>query len=535
MFRHLLQMAGLGSSCTRDCSGRGECNNGTCMCDIRYTGELCDGPNVPYHAGIGGVFFLVGLVCAIQLIMCVISEYQRLKAPTFLKACRITTQKAIYFVMCIASLIRGAYFISPDSFEYGWSSSLLSSYYPLLMSSSSLIVCFWAEVFHLQGIRWDKSQFLSKSLLGFVTFNIISYSLLLAEVITTTLAEPPPNDPGFYSHLFNGCYAVLLFINVIFFLIYGVEVFFKVRGGFVGKPLQLAGSSAESEPLQAEDLRPQINISQLHQSRIGLLSQALMLIIIVGFLFSETLSEFWKTKVPIVSRNWHDVVFRVVEIGVAVWFPAVLWNCMQPSELWILNPQKLLAKLDQKTPEYVASTSSAPADDEAFLDKRECWICYDADKPEPLIQPCACTGDVSSVHHDCLRRWLMESSSGSGDALKCKVCNYEYEVCSTTKLDWERGFTSKHWGCNAVVVTCLCVVVAVAWIVIQLYDNSYIRMLSASVALLVIYICIKFLGQTTLSAYQRAKVAALNIGNHVTTISGAVNIETNDSQPQAAL
>lgn len=113
MFRHLLQMAGLGSSCTRDCSGRGECNNGTCMCDIRYTGELCDGPNVPYHAGIGGVFFLVGLVCAIQLIMCVISEYQRMKAPTFLKACRITTQKTIYFVMCIASLIRGAYFISP--------------------------------------------------------------------------------------------------------------------------------------------------------------------------------------------------------------------------------------------------------------------------------------------------------------------------------------------------------------------------------------------------------------------------------------
>ena len=85
----------------------------------------------------------------------------------------------------------------------------------------------------------------------------------------------------------------------------------------------------------------------------------------------------------------------------------------------------------------------------------------------------------------------MESSSGSTEALKCKVCNYEYDVCSTTKLDWERGFTSKHWGCNAVVITCLCVVVAVAWIIIQLYDNSYIRMLSASVALLVIYVCIK--------------------------------------------
>ena len=32
----------------------------------------------------------------------------------------------------------------------------------------------------------------------------------------------------FYAHIFNGCYAVLMFIVVIFFLIYGVEVFFKV-------------------------------------------------------------------------------------------------------------------------------------------------------------------------------------------------------------------------------------------------------------------------------------------------------------------
>lgn len=107
--------------------------------------------------------------------------------------------------------------------------------------------------------------------------------------------------------------------------------------------LQLAGG-VESEPLKNDNLRPQINISQLLQSRIGLLSQALMLILIVGFLFSETLSEFWKTKVPVNSRNWHDVLFRVIEIGVAFWFPAVLWNCMQPSELWILNPRKLLAR-----------------------------------------------------------------------------------------------------------------------------------------------------------------------------------------------
>lgn len=124
---------------------------------------------------------------------------------------------------------------------------------------------------------------------------------------------------------------------------------FQVRGGFISTTIHLAGRH-ENEPLRAyqeSQLRPPVNASQLNQSRIGLLSQAFMLIIIVGFLFSETLSEFWKTKVPINSRNWHDVVFRTVEIGVAVWFPAVLWNCMHPGELWILNPQKLLVKVDQ--------------------------------------------------------------------------------------------------------------------------------------------------------------------------------------------
>nr|CAH7717391.1 unnamed protein product [Callosobruchus chinensis] len=554
--RHLLVMSRLGNpgsgSCTRDCSGRGECYNGTCMCDIRFTGELCDGPNLPYHAGIGGVFCFIGLVCAVQLVMCIVSEYTRLKAPTWLKACKVTTQKLIYFVMCIASLLRGAYFIFPESFENGWSSSLLSAYYPLLLSSASLIVCFWAEVFHLQGISWERPQFLSKSFLAFITFNIISYSLLFAEFITTQLASPPPDDPSFYHHLFNGCYAVLMFIVVVFFLIYGVEVYFKVRGGFVTKPLQLASGGVvgggggentinEVQPLQADAAFPRayINVSQLHQSRIGLLSQAFMLIIIAGFLFSETLSEFWKTKVPINSRNLHDIIFRVVEIGVTLWFPAVLWNCMQPSELWILNPRKLLAKLDQPKNEGECTVDSATlpkldTDDEAFIDKRECWICYDSDKKEPLIQPCDCTGDVSSVHHECLRRWLMESAStSSADQMRCAVCRCAYDVRSGAQLKWERGFTARHWMGTACVATCMCSAVAGAWIVIQMYDNSYARMASASGALLVVYICIRFLGQNTLSAYQRAKIAALDINGHVKTISEEVNVGDNVAEQPA--
>lgn len=530
MIRHFFLMSE--GSCTGDCSGRGECHNGTCVCEIRFAGDYCDGPNLPYHAGIGGVFLLIALVCAVQLLMCIVSEYQRLKTPTFLRACKITTQKVLYFITFLASLLRGAYFTSPNNFKHGWSSSLVSAYYPLLMSGSSLIVCFWAEVFHLPGIQWEKPHFLSKSFLGFLTFNIISYSLLLAEVLTTQLVQPPLEDQSYYTHIFNGCYAVLLFIVVVFFLIYGVEVYFKLRGGFIKSRVQLAG--AEGEPLNCNEFEPRINNSQLHQSRVGLLSHAFMLIIIVGFLFSETLSEFWKTKVPIKSRNWHDVIFRVVEIGVAVWFPAVLWNCISPGELWILNPQKLLAKLDQTSWENSPTNDQTTSETETFVDKRECWICYDADKTEPLIEPCACIGDVSSVHHDCLRRWLIESSSCSTEILRCKVCDQPYNVHATEKLNWEKGFTAYHWASTAVIVTCLCASVAAAWTVIQLIEDPYIRMLSASLAVMVIYICIKFLGQNTVTAYQRAKVGSLNIGNHVTTISGTVTVDLklSPNQPQ---
>ena len=128
----------------------------------------------------------------------------------------------------MASLVRGAYFTTPEISQPIWATTLMSAYYPLLMTCASLVVCLWAEVFHLRDIRWEKSQFLSKSFLGFLAFNLFPYSLLAAEVLFSQLFSADRNT---FSHIFNGCYAVLLLIVVIFFLIYGVEVFFKVRKG----------------------------------------------------------------------------------------------------------------------------------------------------------------------------------------------------------------------------------------------------------------------------------------------------------------
>lgn len=97
------------------CSGRGECYNGTCLCKIQYIGEECRAFNVPYYAGISSIFYLVALVSFIQLVICIITEYQKLKHPSVLQSCRITTQKLLYFVVFLASTLRGAYFTKPVS------------------------------------------------------------------------------------------------------------------------------------------------------------------------------------------------------------------------------------------------------------------------------------------------------------------------------------------------------------------------------------------------------------------------------------
>nr|CAD7458819.1 unnamed protein product [Timema tahoe] len=597
-------MAAWNATCAENCSGHGECHNGTCLCEIQFDGEECHTPNLSYYVAFASVFFVLALVCLIQLVMCVVAEYQRMKAPSVLRACHITTQKLLYFLVFLAASIRGAYFTSPALFQEGWSSSLMYAYYPLLLISYCLLqaafqegwsislmsayypllfisycllqaafqeaMCdngntllrvlgydWWGEVvivrysyclsekfnggvtlvghlgsvFHLRDIRWEKPQFLSKSFLGFVVFNIITYSLLLAEFITTQFTHKSAEEKSFYTHVFNGCYAFLLFIVVVFFLIYGVEVFFKVRGGFLSESPVTSIAAGNRTPAseriqtgpatdklcesdQADAYSPlpeqKIDVSQLHQSRFGLLSQALMLMIVVGFLFSETLSEFWKKN---------------------------------PEQLWILNPKRILKKLELDSGSAQGSDSkddakvdkSLQGDDTDSCGSKDCWICYDSDRQDmgPLIQPCQCRGDVGSVHHDCLRRWLVESAPNP-DSLRCKVCNSPYQVQRGEHLDWQHGFTTQHWLQTVAIVTCMCVSATGAWVTIQLFEDAVIRCLAAGSALLIQYVCVRFLGLHTVVAYQRAKVSALSIvGGHVSTISETVAVDIPKGPQQA--
>jgi len=557
--------------CFANCSGHGQCLNGSCYCMIQYEGSHCDDANFSFHVAFSSIFSLMSLTSLIQLGMCIHSEYLRQKSPSIWKSLRVTTQKMLYFLTFLASSLRAIYFASPK-LGSSLSASLMSAYYPVLLTGSSLVVCFWAEIFHLEAIRWDRPRFLSKSFLGFLTFNIITYTLLVAELLLLWIEH---EDHEFYSHIFNGCYAGLMFVVVIFFLIYGVEVFFKVRGGFTNqnapkiissrrsmkrktkadnsnpdeiiseeqKPMMepkfcgMIHSASKNSPDNIDGVTQIINHSQLHQSRIGLLSQALMMMITIGFLMSETLSEFWKPKVDLTSQNTHIVIFRVVEIGVALWFPCVLWNCIKPEQLWILNPKQILKTFrhsdlnhtEKPADSSVSRDSSASRSDDS--ESLECWICYDNDRTDvgSLIQPCGCKGDVGVVHHDCLRRWLVESSDNP-ESLKCKVCNQSYEVERGSQFSLAQGFTTKHWIGTAGVVAVMVAAAGGCWAAIQIYSEAWIRMLAVGLALLVQYICLRFLGLNTVTAYQRAKVYGLKIVNkslnrgvpQLNTVSGEV-------------
>lgn len=57
----------------------------------------------------------------------------------------------------------------------------------------------------------------------------------------------------------------------------------------------------------------------------------------------------------------------------------------------------------------------------------------------------------------------------------------------------------------------MCITGVLAWIVITLNVDPFIRVLTAGFAIIIGYICIKMLGENTVTAYQRAKVSSIDI------------------------
>jgi len=80
----------------------------------------------------------------------------------------------------------------------------------------------------------------------------------------------------------------------------------------------------------------------------------------------------------------------------------------------------------------------------------------------------------------------------NADSLICKVCNAKYNVEHASRLDWQNGLTPRHCLQTIAIVTTMCASSAAAWIIIQLVEGPIIRMLAAGTALLIMYVCIRY-------------------------------------------
>lgn len=245
---------------------------------------------------------------------------------------------------------------------------------------------------------------------------------------------------------------------------------------------------------------------------------------------------FWSCRVPVLSRNTHQIMFQIVELAVALWFPCCLWNCIRPEQLWILNPRKILKRDRRRRRSKKSSVkvinragnesdsfigeNENDADDEGLDDldqdvqsRLECWICYDNEKDAPLMQPCNCKGDVSAVHHECLKQWLMESHF-STENIRCQVCKQLYNF-SRGQIWLPAGLTLIHYLRSALILSIMVISLLATYVIIKRFEQVSVRTMSVGIVILIQYVCLRCLGINLISAYQRARFAAIQIRGRV--------------------
>ncbi|UYV70305.1 hypothetical protein LAZ67_7002479 [Cordylochernes scorpioides] len=343
-------------------------------------------------------------------------------------------------------------------------------------------------MFHLGNTRESSQQFLTKSLLAFVLFNVLIYSLLATQLF---LLHSSPLQVGnlfqamiasaltvLVTTVFNGLYALLMLVVLTFFLIYGINMFVKLRGQF---------AEATGERLETDHW-------QVQQSRLGLVSLTVLLGGTAGLLACE--GPLAQSPVP--HRNAHQLAIRVAELAVAIWFPCALWNCACPAQLWLLNPRRLWRPLTAAPTGHGEGKAlvAPPAG-------TECWICYDSQRTDagPLIQPCRCRGDGGAVHHDCLRKWLVQSLRA-----RCAVCGENYQLAGTK---WRPA--PAPWLRAVAVVLVTSATVGGCGLALRLLPSPGLRVLALGLAMVSLHLGLRLLGFSLLSALRRSRLASVRI------------------------
>jgi len=507
-----------------NCSLHGSCFDGKCLCQVQYTGDSCTRSNVLYNFTFGAVFSVLGAVGFIQLIYCIYNEYKQIKNHgAFLLAFRLTTQKLLYGLVITASSTIIMYFTMQEQLSERWLTLIDIAYHPLLITGLSLVACYWSEAFFLETASIDASRnarFLSKSSLAFSTFNAFLYVILSVQFIT---AGTNNMSGTLFDGVIQACFAALLFVVYVIFLAIGVEIYFKIRGAFT---VSNGDNGLLCTPAEA------VNRCEVTKSRVALIFQALLTLLTVLCVFFDAVGNLMNYHVDTFTRNTHQIIYRVAEFGVVVWFPCVLWSSSNPQKLWFLNPRCLLRTLavGESTPlnlhddvtdhqqQLSYGTFNQQLEEKINgedLIQGECWICYDSTRRDsgPFIRPCLCKGGTAQVHHNCLRKWLHLNSHHQDQC--CRICKHPYKVeqRDVGVVDLIRG-----WRKTVIIaVTVLAAVCApCTCFVVYMHDEmeTYVRVLVVGSTVLIEYAAFKILGVKFARLYELTRENALRIFNY---------------------
>ncbi|XP_065845375.1 uncharacterized protein [Oscarella lobularis] len=482
--------------CRQACeSSRGLCVGGYCTCYVQYRGGSCEFPNLPYLVSFGVFFCLLSFVSFVQLVLAIYCDYKKAEKNKLGAAFRRTTGKILHLFTALSTLSRGLYFSLKDHVSSIWSLNIQSIYYPFLLCSMALLVCFWAEIY----IKGTQSQFLRYSSIYYNIFCLGVCGLLGLEWLINILT-----DEQNVSWIFDSLWAGLILVVLIFFLVFGSLMFIKVKGAFV--------------PLMA-----QINNQQLCMSTLGIVIQATFQFLLVLLLVFNLLGSHSHIKWSLLGINIGLVSSRIFELGINVWFACVLWNYQRPEDLWILNPRRLLKLSDGLNgeehkrlfePELQASYSSTS------LALGQCWICYDNKSSDSLIRPCKCSGDLQAVHHDCLKKWILQENNKGSFASShgkpyCKVCQEKYDVIFPPSKKLFPYVPTRCWikvAFLVVVVCSLCVGAQQA-----VYNNipGYLQGLVITGVIILGLVVLRQLAITLIEASTRARMTAMVIRSRV--------------------
>ncbi|XP_078489126.1 uncharacterized protein LOC100176980 [Ciona intestinalis] len=508
-----------------NCSDRGNCENGVCVCQVQFAGENCTQVNVGYMAAFGSIFSVLALVSIAQLVLCIYTEYKRLKNPTFRSVFRVTTQKLLHGLVIAACMTRVLFFSLQGVIPEEWIPPMESAYHPFLITGLSLVVCYWSEAFFIETASVEASrraQFLSKSLAAFSVFNVSLYILLIGYFIATGIGCYSGHNHGVWIHgAFQASFAILLFAVYVIFLAIGVEIFFKVKGAFTLSNNEGQSSSSDES----------VNHREVFKSRLALVFQALLTLLTVLCVVFDAVGNLWKYKVNPSTRSAHEVIYRIAEVGAVLWFPCVLWNTATPEKLWFLNPRCLLQLRSDAAEQLLSTPTTSKKSYNTFQQQEditmpenkekitgECWICYDPDNVNggDFIRPCLCKGGMAVVHHHCLRKWLLQHPNIEESC--CKVCKHRYSIEQQRLRFFSLIMKSKR---TSMIIPAIIVAVAAPCVCVVLFllsnpFQTYLKVLVLGSTILLELAAFKVVGLNFTKLYQVTRESALRILNYKT-------------------